>query len=604
MKKSLILFSLAVSLTACNSSDISGNAPASQNPVNSITIATDPREGLTQIPGIEFNGRYETTARPDLGTGGTTGSGDTALSSSSAPESATDGATADSIVIPGYPGQSIEPGTLTAGDYDDHLNPALYQTYASEYLQRRGQAIDIPRMDFNHRILIEVTDQAGLPYADARVSATASESQETIEFHTAANGITSLYNELDALPEDFVLRVTGTNGTFVEQQINRQQATQAGKILVTLDRGNQTQSPAIALPLDLMFVIDSTGSMGDELNFIQTELSDIINSVTSQQSDINIGLVFYRDYGDQYIVRAHDFTASLNNVQLNLNEEQASGGGDYPEAMDQALQSALSASWRNNSRKVLFLVADAPPHGDRMRATWNAAEQARLNNIHIVPVAASGVGEDAEYIMRSAAALTNSRYLFLTDDSGFGNTHAEPEIDCYVVTSLRHAMIRTLNSLVTGTRTEPTANDIIRQVGDYNDGVCSPQHSNTDTVESSVLVERQHGGTSGKRVEVITDQSTLNTRLTEYGEQPVDVDFTAGQVILVDMGPKNTGGYSIDIASIEEYNNHVTANVVFQYPGANCAVTLALTHPFSFIVVETTKELRTTSNTVSRECDF
>ena len=219
-------------------------------------------------------------------------------------------------------------------------------------------------------------------------------------------------------------------------------------------------------------------------------------------------------------------------------------------------------------------------------------------------MAASGAAEDAEYIMRSAAALTNSRYLFLTDDSGFGLPHDEPEIDCYLVTSLRNTMIRTLTSLVTGTRTEPSANDIIRQVGDYNNGVCASENSNTLTVASSALVERNNGGISEIRdIEVITDQITLDERLAAYGLVSVSVDFNEGQVILADTGPKNTGGYSIDIGSIEEFDNHVVANIDFLQPGPTCGVTNALTHPFSFVFVETTKELRTAANTVRRVCE-
>ena len=604
MKNSFALIPLVLFLAACNSSDISVTGAADENPAGSITVGADSREVLTQIPLIEFNGEFQTTASPELGTGGTidSDSGDTFASPAASTSDSSDGRVADSILFPGN--QTIEPGTLTAGDYDDHLNPAFYQRYASDYLQRRGQWIDIPRMDFNHRIRIEVTDQSGLPYADAKIDVSSAELQPVLELHTAANGITALYNDIDKLPENFTLRVTGTDGTSVQQSISLRDANEAGKILVSLPLKNQGQATAADIPLDLMFVIDTTGSMGDELNFIQTELSDIISSVTEQQSDINIGLVFYRDYGDQYIVRAHDFSASLNGVQLDLNQEQASGGGDYPEAMDLALESALSASWRDSSRKVLFLVADAPPHGDRMRATWSAAEQARLKNIHVVPVAASGAAEDAEYIMRSAAALTNSRYLFLTDDSGFGLTHAEPEIDCYVVTLLRDTMIRTLNSLITGTRSEPSANDIIRQVGNYDDGVCADEHSGSGTVADSVLVERNNGGISTSRAtEVITDQTTLDEKLAAYGEESISVDFNEGQVILADVGPRNHGGYSIEVSSIEEFENHVEANIAFLQPGATCGVTNALTHPFSFIYIETTKEIRLSSSSVSRICE-
>ncbi|MEM7258241.1 MAG: protease complex subunit PrcB family protein [Pseudomonadota bacterium] len=345
-----------------------------------------------------------------------------------------------------------------------------------------------------------------------------------------------------------------------------------------------------------MFVMDTTGSMGDELSFLQTELSDIINGLPLQQSNINVGLVFYRDYGDVYVTRAYEFSNDLNTVQLNLNQERAQGGGDYPEAMDQALSAAIGAQWRSNSRRILFLLADAPPHGDRMRATWRAAEQARLSNIHLIPVAASGVAEDAEYIMRSIAALTNSRYLFLTDDSGYGLPHATPDVDCYVVTSLRNSMIRAMNSLVTGNRIEPADNDIIRRVGNYNNGVCDqpdPQDP-SDPVNYNVLIDRQiplNGTFTQARKQVINNQSALDQVLAGYGESSVNVDFTNQKVVLLDMGQRNTGGWQISIRSVTENADTVQVNAEFTGPGEDCLATQALTNPYLLATIDTQKEI-------------
>ena len=73
----------------------------------------------------------------------------------------------------------------------------------------------------------------------------------------------------------------------------------------------------------------------------------------------------------------------------------------------------------------------------------------------VPPAAASGVADKAEYVMRAMAAATQSRYTFLTDDSGIGNPHAEPTVDCYVVTRLDSLVTRVLTSLVRGERVEP-----------------------------------------------------------------------------------------------------------------------------------------------------
>jgi hypothetical protein len=615
MKHALILLILLVS--ACNSSD--NKVP----PEPGITIPDNPRNTLPTLPDVAFDGSFSTTNptsgggsatdsdRIESSTGGTSdgiSDGSADGSTDGTTDGSTDGTvTGDLIFVPSPgPETPIDPGTLTSGRYDDHLNPHLYQHYASDYLQRRGQWIDIPRLDFNHRIQVEVKDTSGAALADATIEVRDINGGSTITLSTPANGVTSLYSLLDNLPEIFDLRVTAADGTSQEQQIDRQQAENAGRILATLPTTDTSAEPT-QTPVDLMFVVDTTGSMGDELGFLQTELSDIFNSLTLQQNDIRIGFVFYRDQGDIYTVRSHPFSNDYNQIQSTLDQESANGGGDYPEAMDQALWAAVNANWNTDSRKVLFLIADAPPHSDRMRSTWDAAQQARLKNIHIVPVAASGVAEDAEYIMRSTAALTNGRHLFLTDDSGLGRPHNEPDVECYVVTSLRLAMIDTLDSLITGTRVEPSANEIIRQVGNYDNGVCQPadQQPEPQPLQSDVLIDRiaqRSGEFTEQQIKVITDQTSLDTELVRYSEDPLSVDLDTGQIVLIDMGQKNTGGHSIEAPVFTESGDQVEVLVEFVSPGANCAVTTALTNPYMFVYVNTRKELVISQRSVQREC--
>jgi hypothetical protein len=244
--------------------------------------------------------------------------------------------------------------------------------------------------------------------------------------------------------------------------------------------GPQRQSVTLAAPavavtkFDLMVVVDVTGSMGDELEYLKSELRSILDALKRghPRLDIRLSLVAYRDEGDIYVTRTFPFTASLGQMQSNLRAQSADGGGDYPEAMDQALVRAVGQNWRPDAAKSLLLVADAPPHDENIAKTWRAVEAARAKRIQIVPVAASGVGDTAEYIMRAMAAATQSRYIFLTDDSGIGNPHAPPAIDCYLVTRLDTMVRRVLDSQISGRRVEPRAGEIIRTVGHYEGGKC------------------------------------------------------------------------------------------------------------------------------------
>ena len=90
-----------------------------------------------------------------------------------------------------------------------------------------------------------------------------------------------------------------------------------------------------ATKLDLMLVVDTTGSMGDEIRYLQSELRSIIAAITEKHRDldIRIGFVFYRDMGDDYVTRTVAFDRDIGRVQGALARQDANGGGDYPEAI-------------------------------------------------------------------------------------------------------------------------------------------------------------------------------------------------------------------------------------------------------------------------------
>ena len=134
--------------------------------------------------------------------------------------------------------------------------------------------------------------------------------------------------------------------------------TDEGSCFVTLEETRAWSG------LDLCFMIDTTGSMGDELRYLQSEVADVIERVTTElsETDIALAFVFYRDEGDEYKVKSSDFTSDIAAQQRVLASESASGGGDTPEAVHEALQEVLGLSWREGTRKILIPVLDAPPH--------------------------------------------------------------------------------------------------------------------------------------------------------------------------------------------------------------------------------------------------
>jgi hypothetical protein len=388
------------------------------------------------------------------------------------------GASERSVVRPGpypppvpgpYPRPQPQSGILTAGEHDDLLNPELYAAYVNRSGDLGQEVRDLPRVDTMRVVTVKVNDRSGQPIPFADVVVTCSDGN-SITMATQADGSAVFFPGLDRLSERITVSAKQAGRTIAD----------ARPVLVADAPGGQTvgltvnQTATKATKLDLMLVIDTTGSMGDEIRYLQSELRSIISSITAKHRDLDIrvGFVFYRDLGDDYVTRTVAFDRDIGRAQGVLAQQDANGGGDYPEAMDQAMIRAVGQDWRPDAVKSLLLVADAPPHDDLFGQTWAAAEAARAKRIHITPVAASGVADKAEYAMRAMAAATQSRYLFLTDDSGVGNPHAPPAIDCYLVTRLDALVRRVIDSQISGRRIEPNDNEIIRSVGKYDAGKC------------------------------------------------------------------------------------------------------------------------------------
>jgi Mg-chelatase subunit ChlD len=205
--------------------------------------------------------------------------------------------------------------------------------------------------------------------------------------------------------------------------------------------------------LDLGFLVDATGSMGDEMAFLQSELKDIVRRVRAVEPDLDIrmSVVFYRDRGDAFITKSLPFTRSADEAVSFISGTTADGGGDYPEDMNAGLEAMMRQRWsRDAVPQMLFLLADAPPqqYAGQDYTYHEAIQDAAANGIAIYPVAASGVDKPTEFLFRAMAAMTGGKYVFLTDDSGVGNSHEEPDITGYTVEKLNDLMVREIRAYV------------------------------------------------------------------------------------------------------------------------------------------------------------
>jgi Mg-chelatase subunit ChlD len=365
------------------------------------------------------------------------------------------------VVADGFtPRSGRQSGILTAGSFDDVANYCEYTSFINRHHQQ-ATTCQLPLNVNLQQTVISVTDGQGQPLGDVRcVVKDSPVGQQTerllLDMRTGTDGrllLLSNFSNRDPQQQGKCLRLqvfTDQNQTPVIDQYR-----EVDSVWNVAVRHAESRRPT---QLDLALVIDTTGSMSDELEYLKTEIDSIVASVHRMFPNVDqrYSLITYRDNGDAYVCRTHDFTDSLDDFRRRLDSQAADGGGDFPEAMDVALNSAGNLSWRtSNTARVLFLVGDAPPHQENLGATMSAVQRLRQKGVRLFPIGASGVETTAQIVMRTASLLTMGQYLFLTDHSGVGNAHATPDVSEFAVERLDQLMIRMLASELAGKRLQP-----------------------------------------------------------------------------------------------------------------------------------------------------
>ncbi len=114
--------------------------------------------------------------------------------------------------------------------------------------------------------------------------------------------------------------------------------------------------------LDLIFVIDSTGSMSDDIDYVKQELKSILRTITDKFQFANLGMVLYKDRGDEFVTKTYPFTQDLNLFKMQIDSVKPQGGGDKPEAIVDALKTSITEFDWTAGKRVIILMGDAPPH--------------------------------------------------------------------------------------------------------------------------------------------------------------------------------------------------------------------------------------------------
>ena len=360
----------------------------------------------------------------------------------------------------------VRAGVLTAGDIDDAMNLNAFRRVAAE----AAREFELPNPAGGQVVALNLVGPSRAPAPGVRI--TLRRPGATEPFYDGYSGVSGRVAIFPAL-----------YGAKNLNQVEMRAFSESGqtRVLETVSIGKSVE---IVLPfestwepdfLDLALVVDTTGSMADELEWLTRDLFRIVEQARKIKPDVDIryGLIVYRDQGDEYVVRNYGFTKNRSEMRDWLRGEKAAGGGDYPEAAAQALGAAIDLDWRRGKgERLVFHIADAPPHREDAGLYLSAVREAAGKGVQVFGLGASGVAHEAEYLMRQAAVATGGRYIFLTDDSGVGQGHAEPTVSCYRMTSLSGLVRRVLMSELSGRRFEAVEQDILREVGSYRAGRC------------------------------------------------------------------------------------------------------------------------------------
>ena len=473
--------------------------------------------------------------------------------------------------LPGTFGSTTPPrvahGILTAGEVNDFAKWTQWTDLSEKAL---ASLRDVWEIAPNGRHTLDLQTRAGLPIADAVVRLLRKDGTLLYQSRTDNTGKAELWTSLDhkAGDENGTLRIEVEHGGQT-YRVDRAKpfARSVNRLVLDVPCGSNDI-------VDVAFVVDATGSMQDEIDFLKAEMNDIIyrSKRIGDQLNFRFANVFYRDVGlnEEYTTRMMDFTRVLSTAVNFISEQRADGGGDTPEAVEVALDSAINhLSWSAEAHaRVIFLVLDAGPHitPDVRQRMKVLSRQAAAKGIRIVPVAASGTDKATEYLMRSLALSTNGTYTFLTDHSGVGGAHMAPTTDHFDVETLNDVLVRILKSFTYMPDCEQQIPDLELA---YPDSIVALVPTDTTTTEydgespGASIQWRYYPNPTTGLINITADADITELYVTDLGGKVLQLirGLRAGETHQVDLGGYATGIYLI---RCPVGSNWVSGKVVLQ----------------------------------------
>lgn len=329
---------------------------------------------------------------------------------------------------------------LRAGSVDDNETWEAYLRYREAFALLGIPVDDLP---VDGRRIITVTDEDGLPVLDAVVRIRGGDGAETT-LRTGSDGRAVFLAPVGALDDQQSSPTFTATASHGASTATRELGSEPNQTIV-LDGVEHDR----AVRLDVLFLVDATGSMGDEIERLKANMVGVAEKIAASDAapDVRFALTSYRDTSDDYVARTVDFTADVGSFVGSLRGLVADGGGDTPEALNEAFAQAVSEPrWRTDEDvvRLVFLIADAPPHIGRGQSYVTSIASAAGSGIRVFPIASSGTDDQAEYVLRQIAQATLGRFVFLSygaDGAALGSA-SNIDDEAYDVLALDDLVVR------------------------------------------------------------------------------------------------------------------------------------------------------------------
>ena len=173
--------------------------------------------------------------------------------------------------------------------------------------------------------------------------------------------------------------------------------------------------------VDVVFAVDTTASMDGLIDSAKRTVWSIATHIrkTDPDADLRIGLIAYRDIGDDYVTSDLALTTDLDGVFARLSSLRAAGGGDVPEDVDAALDDAVHRmAWRDGASKMVFLVGDAPPASRGDVPSFDVTAREAGERGIVINTIRCGYDRDTEAAWRRIAALGHGQFSTIQHEGG------------------------------------------------------------------------------------------------------------------------------------------------------------------------------------------